>query len=222
MTSVCEDPRDFWRQTSQAEDYDRGRFDSLRGRVYRRLEERTIRRVLKPLERGSRILDAACGTGRITALLLRGGFVPVGCDISVPMMSVARRHLARVPFLQSDAACLPFADNSFDAVTCVGLLMHLDGDMRVKVLRELSRISRRPLVVQYCWVSNFLRLRKWATGQEPGGVRHAVPEAELRRDLQRSGLTELARFWVLRPFSSSLILLLSKSGNGWPASLPQP
>lgn len=210
MTSVVEDPRDFWRQTRHAEDYERGRFRNLKGGVYRRLEERTIRKALPPLEPGSRILDAACGTGRITSLLLREGFTPVGCDISVPMMSVARRGLAQVAFLQSDAACLPFSDNSFDAVTCIGLLMHLDRDTRVKVLRELSRISRRPLVVQYCWTGTFLRLRKWATGQEPGGCRYSIPEAELREDLQRSELTELARWWVLRPVSSSLILLLSK------------
>jgi hypothetical protein len=37
-----------------------------------------------------------------------------------------------------------------------------------------------------------------------------VDEADMRRDLQRVGLREHGRFWALRPFSTSVILLLSK------------
>ena len=55
-----------------------------------------------------------------------------------------------------------------------------------------------------------MRITTWLTGRPAGGVRYPVVERELRGDLQRSGLTELARFWVLRPFSSSVILLLAK------------
>jgi SAM-dependent methyltransferase len=126
------------------------------------------------------------------------------------MMSVAQRQLAHVTFFQGDATCLPFDDDSFDAVTCIGLLMHLDSDTRVAVLKQLARISRRLLVIQYGCVGTFLRLKSWFTGQKPGGVSYPVVEGELRRDLQRSGLTELARFWVLRPVSSSVILLVTK------------
>jgi hypothetical protein len=88
--------------------------------------------------------------------------------------------------------------------------MHLDGDTRVAALHELARISRRLLVVQYGWVGTFMRVTARLTGQKAGGVRYPVVEAELRWDLRRSGLTELARFWALRPFSSSVILLLAK------------
>ena len=207
---VLDDPKNYWRAASYAERYEQGRFGSLKGQVYRSLEERAIRRAIQALARRSRILDAACGTGRITSLLLREGFAAVGCDISIPMMSVARRRLAQVALLQSDVACLPFSDDSFDAVTCIGLLMHLDGDTRITVLRELARISRRLLVVQYGWVGAVLRLKTWFTGQKAGRVRYPVVEAELHGDLQQSGLAELARFWVLRPVSSRVILVLAK------------
>jgi SAM-dependent methyltransferase len=210
MNSVVDNPRDYWRSASQAENYERGRFASLKGRVYRLLEERTICRAIQPLERRSRILDAACGTGRIASLLVREGFTPIGCDISIPMIAVARRRLGQVSFLQSDVTWLPFCDDSFDAVTCIGLLPHLNGDMRVNVLRELARVSRCLLVAQYGWVGAFLRAKRWVTGQEPGAVRYAVVEAELRRDLQRSELMEVARYWVQRPLSSSLIMVLAK------------
>jgi hypothetical protein len=88
-------------------------------------------------------------------------------------------------------------------VTCIGLLMHMDADTRVKVLQESARVSRDRLVVQY-------GVKSWYSGKRPGSVRNPVVEAELRADVQRSGLSELSRFWVLRPFSSSLLLLLAK------------
>jgi SAM-dependent methyltransferase len=209
--SVVDDPKAYWRAAPHAEGYDHGRFGHLWGRFYRAVEERAIRRAVQALARGGRILDAACGTGRITGLLVREGFAAVvGCDISRAMMSVARRGLGQVEFLQSDATRLPFENDSFDAVTCIGLLMHLDSETRVGVLKELARISRQPLVIQYGCVGVLLRLWAWLTGQKPGGVRYPVVEADMRRDLERSGLRELGRFWVLRPVSSSVILVLAK------------
>lgn len=210
---VVDDPKAHWRVAPNAEDYEHGRFGHWWGRLYRRAEEGAIQRATRGLPRG-RILDAACGTGRITALLHREGFsAVVGCDISRAMMLVAQRQLTHVAFFQTDATRLPFSDDSFDAVTCIGLLMHLDSEARVQVLKELGRISRRPLVIQYGVVGAFLRVGAWLTGQKPGGVRYPVAEPELRRDLERSGLRELGRYWVLRPFSSSVILVLTKDGR---------
>jgi SAM-dependent methyltransferase len=208
---IVDDPKSHWQVVPHAEGYEDGRFGDLRGRVYRALEERAIRRAIQPLARGGRILDVACGTGRVTALLVREGFAEVvGSDVSPAMMAVAQRHLPHVEFFQSDATRLPFDDRSFDAVTCMGLLMHLDADTRVAVLKQLARVSRRPLVVQYGVVGAFLRLQTRLTGRQAGGVRYPVAEAELRQDLQRSGLRERARFWALRPMSSSVILRLEK------------
>lgn len=208
---VVDDPRGHWQVVPHAENYDHGRFGDLRGRVYRVAEERAIRRALRPLQRNSRVLDAACGTGRVTTLLVREGFAEVvGSDVSPAMMAVAQRQLPQVDFFQGDATRLPFDNDSFDVVTCIGLLMHLDAETRVAVLKELARISRRPLVVQYGCVGAFLRLKSWITGWPAGGVRFPVVEAEMRRDLERSGLQERARFWALRPFSSSVILSLTK------------
>jgi len=208
---VVDDPKGHWQVTPHAEDYDRGRFDDVKGRVYRWLEGRALRRALRPLARTDRVLDAACGTGRITSFLLREGFTDVvASDISPAMMAVAQRRLPHVSFHQADVTSLPFDDASFDTVTCVGLLMHLDEATRLTALSELARVSRRFLVIQYGCVGPFLRFATGLTGREPGGVRHSVEEVDMRRDLQRVGLRENGRFWALRPFSTSVILLLSK------------
>lgn len=74
------------------------------------------------LKGGETVMDAGCGTGRLTALLLerlpRGRVVAV--DLSQNMLEEARSHLSprfggRVEFVRSDLAALPF-DRAFDGV----------------------------------------------------------------------------------------------------------
>jgi len=211
---VVERPGEHWRQPDVAQSYDTGRFDSLKGRLYRWREERAIELALGRLRRGT-VLDAACGTGRITALLQRNGFRATGCDVSLAMMAVARRRLASlgydVPLVESSVESLPYPDQSFDAATCVGLLMHLDADVRVRALRELARVSRGPLVVQYGCVDLFQRMSAQLTGVPPGQVRCPVSEKEMHVDLARSGLRALSQSWVMRGLSSSVIVVLSRT-----------
>lgn len=213
--SVVDRPGDHWRVPAVAQRYESGRFHNLKGRVYRWLEEGAIEQGLRGFSPGSAVIDVACGTGRVTALLRRNGFRPAGYDISDAMIDVARRQLAAlgyddVPFATGDARYLPYPDGSFDAATCIGLLMHLDPDARVGVLRQLARVARGRILVQYGYLDAFNRAKARVTGRPAGGVRCPVTEAELRRDLERSGLTEVARFWALRGFSSSVLLLLAR------------
>jgi ubiquinone/menaquinone biosynthesis C-methylase UbiE len=213
---VVERPGEHWRRPDVAQTYDSGRFDNLKGRLYRWREERAIELALRRVRRGS-VLDAACGTGRITALLQRNGFRATGCDVSKAMMAVAHRRLTslgyQVPLVESSVECLPYPDQSFDAATCIGLLMHLDADVRVRALRELARVSRGPLVVQYGCVDVFQRLGARITGVPPGQVRCPVSEAEMQLDLMRSGLRPLSQSWVMRGLSSSVIVVLTTTGS---------
>lgn len=211
---VVERPWEYWRLPAVAKEYESRRFQTLKGRLYRWCEERAIALALRGLPRGSSVLDAACGTGRITALLRHQGFRATGCDISRAMMNVARQQLLAlgyaVPFVENNVEHLPYRNKSFDVATCIGLLMHLDAEARVRVLRELARVSRDRLVVQYGCPGALLWLKARMTGRMPGNVRYPVSEAEMRMDLEHSGLRERARFWTLRPFSSSVVVVLTE------------
>ena len=211
--TLVDHPDQFWRQPDIAEGYDSGRFDDLWGRFYRWREERLIRSALRQLNGGATVLDAACGTGRITALLQQQGFRAVGCDISLAMMAVADRRLTslghRVSFVETSVDRLPYHDQSFDAVTCIGLLMHLDPDMRVRALRELGRVSRGPIIAQFGCLDMFQRFTASVRGVPAGQVRYPVSMAEMKSDLTRSGLKATSVSWVLRGVSSSVIVILT-------------
>ncbi len=207
-------PKEFWQEVRHAEEYERVRFSGVLGNLYKYLEERALQKACAGFAKGSRVLDVPVGTGRITSLLVRAGHKVVASDIALPMMIVAKNKLngdqARVPFLQGDIHCLPFPSHSFDAVMCIGLLMHQDTTGRLKTLQELSRVAKGPLVLQYGCTSGLLMLKTRLTGRNPGDVRFTVTIDDVMTDLAQCDLVELSRSWVLRPFSSSLILVAGR------------
>ncbi|MCS6871513.1 MAG: methyltransferase domain-containing protein [Anaerolineae bacterium] len=92
------------------------------------------------------ILDVATGTGRLPHLLRR---VPnfkgkiIGLDASWQMLRVAAAKLGktqRIVLLHQDATQLPFADETFDAVTCLEALEFLPD--QAAALAEIVRVAR--------------------------------------------------------------------------------
>ena len=90
---------------------------------------------------GDRVLDVATGTGLVAAELIRQkGCTVVGLDQSPEMLAVARERLPRVELVEASAERLPFADDSFDALTFTYLLRYVDDPGAT--LAELARVVR--------------------------------------------------------------------------------
>ena len=94
-----------------------------------------------------KLLDVACGTGRLLRML--GAALPeaalCGVDLSPHYVSRARAtlpHELNVSLLAENAEALPFPAGHFDAATCVFLLHELPGDIRAKVISEMARVVR--------------------------------------------------------------------------------
>ena len=94
-----------------------------------------------------RVLDVATGTGRLPYFLLNeplfNGKV-VGAEPSAKMLALAQEKLRpfsyRVSLVQQTAVPLPFADHSFDAVTCLEALEFFPSDR--EALQEMVRVLR--------------------------------------------------------------------------------
>jgi demethylmenaquinone methyltransferase/2-methoxy-6-polyprenyl-1,4-benzoquinol methylase len=74
-------------------------------------------------ERGDRVLDLGCGTGKLGALLTPRAFV-VGVDVSPAMLARARRA-GDLALVRATAFRLPFADAAFRAVVSGFVLRNL-------------------------------------------------------------------------------------------------
>jgi len=74
---------------------------------------------------GVRLLDVASGPGYVAAAAAARGASATGVDFSDAMVAEAAKRYPKIEFRRGDAEALPFADNSFDAVTMNFGVLHL-------------------------------------------------------------------------------------------------
>ncbi len=116
------------------------------------------------LQAGMSLVDVACGTGivaRRAAEQLGPGASVVGIDREPAMVEHARGIAAGIDWRVGDAHELPFADASFDRVTC-GFGLMFFGD-RVRALAEMRRVVRPGGVVAVSVWDDLERNRCFAT-----------------------------------------------------------
>ncbi|MGH7952601.1 MAG: bifunctional demethylmenaquinone methyltransferase/2-methoxy-6-polyprenyl-1,4-benzoquinol methylase UbiE [Limisphaerales bacterium] len=103
---------------------------------------------LARVKNGARTLDLCCGTGDIALALAQRGAETIGLDFSEKMLAVAetrrkksfKSQISNLKFIQGDAQQIPFADNSFDAVTVGYGLRNLVSWS--KGLEEMLRVAK--------------------------------------------------------------------------------
>jgi ubiquinone/menaquinone biosynthesis C-methylase UbiE len=128
-----------------------------------------------------RILDIGCGTGATMDHLKRLGEVQ-GIDLShIPLNFSRRRGHDRV--LCANATELPFANDSFDLVTALDVIEHLDDD--VKGLSEIRRVlkSDAPAII---FVPAFQAL--WGPNDDQSGHKRRYRINQLRESIETAGL----------------------------------
>ncbi|MDO5701337.1 MAG: demethylmenaquinone methyltransferase [Bowdeniella nasicola] len=89
---------------------------------------------------GDRVLDLAAGTGTSTEEWADAGIDVVACDFSIGMLAVGKRRRPDMTFIAGDAMNLPFADDTFDAVTISYGLRNLHDTSAG--LREMYRVTK--------------------------------------------------------------------------------
>lgn len=88
---------------------------------------------------GSNALDIGCGDGTFAAALSSRISSVRGVDISEAAVAAAIRNGIEAKRVNLDNEPLPFADGTFDTVTCLDVLEHVF-DPRIAV-REIARVS---------------------------------------------------------------------------------
>jgi SAM-dependent methyltransferase len=91
--------------------------------------------------RRPRALDAGCGTGFQTAILLELGYDTLGVDLSEALLRVARPRCVGARLVQGDVAALPWRDEAVDlVVSCGSTLSFVPRPERA--IAEISRVLR--------------------------------------------------------------------------------
>ena len=157
-----------------------------------------------PLAGDERVLDAGCGTGRVTQLLLtrvpRGEVVAL--DASGAMLEEARRRLApygeRVSYVHADLGQPLPIDEPVDAILSTATFHWIpDHDALFANLAAVLHPGGR-LVAQCGGFGNIARFIEVASSVDPNFTRNQhnfqTPEATAHR-LERSGFVEI-RTWL--------------------------
>ncbi len=99
---------------------------------------------------GERVLDLAAGTGTSSQPFRDAGAYVVPCDFSLGMLQVGKKARPALPFVAGDGTRLPFADDSFDAVTIsFGLRNIVDPDAGLRELLRVTRPGGRVVVCEF-------------------------------------------------------------------------
>ena len=155
------------------------------------------------------VLDIAAGTGTSSRAFTTAGARCVACDFSLGMLRTgARRPAERISFVAGDALALPYADETFDAVTIsFGLRNIADPDaalaemLRVTkpggrlVICEFSHLPARPLDVVYQrYLAAVLPMVANRISANPGAYQYLAesikdwpPQPELAGRIQAAG-----------------------------------
>jgi SAM-dependent methyltransferase len=149
----------------------------------RRIIAGFVERVIKDIGKlRPRILDVGCGTGANLQMLSQFGAAE-GVDVSPEALDFCRaRGLAKVK--QGAAESLPFEDASFDLVTGLDVVEHLDDD--IVGLSEMRRVLR-PDGRAVLFVPAFMFL--WGVQDDISHHRRRYTLPELKQKLRDAGLT---------------------------------
>jgi SAM-dependent methyltransferase len=164
---------------------------------------------------GKLLLDVGCGTGEWLMAASERGAVPAGIDISRVAIESCRQAVPQAQLHCGPAETLPFEDNRFDVISCLGSLEHfLDA---AGALREMIRVAR-PEATFLLLVPNadFLAYRF--------GFYGGTQQTDIREDLRTlaawEALFESAGLCVKRRWRDLHILSWSWIGKGrwylWP------
>ncbi len=100
-----------------------------------------------------KILDAGCAWGRMFTVFADRNFKIYGIDISKKMIEVARKKTmsAVVEVREAELENIPYADNFFDFVCCLGTFDATYQDRSLKEMLRVARIGGKVMITGKNW-----------------------------------------------------------------------
>jgi 2-polyprenyl-3-methyl-5-hydroxy-6-metoxy-1,4-benzoquinol methylase len=104
--------------------------------------------------KGKNVLEVGCGAGRFTELLVKGGADVHSLDLS-EAVEVNKENVGQAPnyrVAQASVYNMPFPDNSFDVVICLGVIQHTpSSENTIRALWQKVKPGGSLVIDHYIW-----------------------------------------------------------------------
>jgi SAM-dependent methyltransferase len=148
--------------------FDKTQLDSYSGTsISRKRLERCLGDLSSNMD-GKSVLEAGCGAGRFTEVLLEKGSRLVSADLSAAVevnaknFPISDRHIV----IQADINDMPFGKESFDIVICLGVIQHTPhSEIAISRLYELVKKGGSLIIDHYTYAKSklfrFASIYRW-------------------------------------------------------------
>ena len=168
-----------------------------------------------------RVLDLPCGAGRLMEPMMGRDYRVVGADISREMLAAGMHRMQGRKGFQGLVRCdigrLPFREGSFDLVVCMRFLYYFEAAERVLLIREMARLSRRWLILQYrlhpTLPSLLWKLRHRAGMTSRDRSRRCLSVRDIRREVEQAAGLRIIRVRPVSVFFSDRAYILCIKGT---------
>lgn len=165
-------------------------FDKKTFRGKLQLEE--LEWVISHIPEGAyKILDAGCGPGRYTQILIKKGLEVIGYDFSRNILGLLKQNLGMcasdTSFIQGDIQILPFKDDKFDVVFMLDVLHHLKTkEMRMSAIKDAFRVSNKYIFLDVKNLYNPYLWYRYKKNTDPF-LRVAYTFSEIQNSIEKLG-----------------------------------
>lgn len=189
-----------------AQQYDKKRFSTFFGKFIDHLEKKAALKLIGKKVKGRVIIDIPCGTGRMIEMLSNNAYYDncyiVGADISSNMLFAARKRLSKnknIDFVRCDIEKPPFRDDVSECTLVVRFMGHVPPDIRIKVLRELKRVTLGRVIVSYrssVSIMTIINKIRWYA-KKIKTYHFLLTPGSLKTEINKSGLCIRRMRWIL-------------------------
>ena len=144
-------------------------YDGLNHGLSLNIDRRWRRKTVQAMPQAQHVLDVAIGTADLTIEMLRSGKAQrvTGIDLSEQMMAIGKQKIEKyqisnhksqitnIQFVHANAQHMPFADHSFDAVTCAfGCRNFQNLDEGLSEMYRVLRPGGQVTILEFSYPSN--------------------------------------------------------------------
>ena len=151
-------------------------------------------KLLEPVKPGESLLDIGCGTGLLLKAAAARSLKTSGLELSAEAIRLAQQNSPSSSLVQGAGEHLPFADQQFDYVCCLGTLEHMaDIPQALKEMLRVAKPSAKFLIVVPNDNYLFWKLKKIKKGTAQREFEELKNLADWKKIFNNAGLAVAGR-----------------------------